>query len=171
MRRKRILLRFARVTTIALANKPTHGCRRALRETTSHSNAKETTCQDELVIRVGKTNLCRVARPVRKVISHARTVRTATNTASFAGIPLDDEPPWLNLALGAKHVFNLKRGGLLQDSDAHEASDRNGVRILIRSRTYHRYANRRMQKATSARRLRCCWPRLGRCPMRRFSGE
>lgn len=50
---------------------------------------KETICQHELVIRAGKTNLCRVARPVRMVISLARTVRTAINTASFAGIRSD----------------------------------------------------------------------------------
>lgn len=55
----------------------------------AHSNSKETTCQDESVISAGKTNLCRVARPVRKVISHARTARTAMNTASSAGIRSD----------------------------------------------------------------------------------
>ena len=55
-------------------------------------NHKEITCQNELATHAGKTNLWRVARAARMVISHARTAFAIMNTASFAGIRLDDEP-------------------------------------------------------------------------------
>jgi hypothetical protein len=55
----------------------------------SSPNGKETICQNELVIHAEKTNLWRVASPVRKDISHARIVLMAMNTASFAGIRSD----------------------------------------------------------------------------------
>jgi hypothetical protein len=60
----------------------------------SNSTIKETTCQNEFVIRAGNPNLYRVARPVRMVISRARTARTAMNIASFAGIRSDSGERW-----------------------------------------------------------------------------
>lgn len=54
-----------------------------------HSQHRRSLCQNELVIHAGKINLCRGAKAVRIVISRARTVRTAMNTASFAGIRSD----------------------------------------------------------------------------------
>lgn len=62
---------------------------RAFRDTHHTQSQRRQQCQDELVIRAGKTNLCRVARPVRMVISHARIARTVMNTASFVDIRSD----------------------------------------------------------------------------------
>jgi len=56
------------------------------------SNDKETNCQQELVTRAEKARMCTAARPVLKVILRARAARPAMNTASFAGIRLNDEP-------------------------------------------------------------------------------
>lgn len=61
----------------------------------SNSNHKETICQDVFATHAGKTNLWRVARPVRKVILPARIVLMAMNTASFAGIHSDDVDAFL----------------------------------------------------------------------------